>query len=518
MRKLKDFENLKVVDFKSPSDVSKMEEALKKVKSELGKHYKALIGGKWVEAETEIASTNPSKPSEIVGYVPNCGEKEADAALEAGWKAFDSWKFTKAEERAEYLFKIADILTERRFEFDAWMVYETGKNWVEADADLAEAVDMLNFYGREAIRYSKGYEPHQVPGEKNEVRYIPIGVGTIIPPWNFPIAILVGMTSAAIAAGNAVILKPASISSIIAAKTAEVFNEVGLPDGVFNFLPGSGAKVGEYLVKHPKTRFISFTGSKDVGLRINSLAAEHQPGQHWLKRVVLEMGGKDAVVVDETADIDAAVEGIVVSAFGFQGQKCSAGSRAIIVDEVYDEVVQKLKDRVEKIKIGDTSDHENWLGPVSSESAFKKVMKYIDIGKREGKLLTGGKRFGNEGYFIEPTVFIDVDPNARIAQEEIFGPVLAVIRAKDFEDALRIANSTEYGLTGALYSKDRARIEKAKAEFHVGNLYFNRKCTGALVGVQPFGGFNMSGTDSKAGGRDYLLLFLQAKSIAERII
>ncbi len=517
MKEIKSFENLRVIDFESSSDVAKMKEALKRVRTELGKHYKALVGGKWLEKDVEITSINPSNPHEVVGYVPSCGEKEADMALEVAWKAFDRWRFTPAEERAEYLFKIADILTERRFEFDAWMVYEVGKNWIEADADLAEAVDMLNFYGREAIRYSKGYKPHQVPEERNELSYIPIGVGAIIPPWNFPVAILVGMASAAIAAGNTVILKPASISSVIAEKIAEVFDEVGLPAGVFNFLPGSGAKVGEYLVKHPKTRFISFTGSKDVGLKINSLAAEHQRGQLWIKRVVLEMGGKDAVIVDETADLDAAAEGIVVSAFGFQGQKCSAGSRAIVVDAVYDEIVKKVKSRVEKIKIGDTSEPENWLGPVSSEGALKKIMSYIEIGKKEGKLLIGGKRLERDGYFIEPTVFIDVNPNAKIAQEEIFGPVLAMIKAKDFEDALKIANSTEYGLTGSLYSKNRERIEKAKREFHVGNLYFNRKCTGALVDVQPFGGFNMSGTDSKAGGRDYLLLFLQAKSITERI-
>lgn len=514
---MKEFENLKVIDFKSPEDVSKMEEALKKVESELGTHYKALVGGKWIGTEKEIASTNPAKPSEVVGYVPSCGTEEADSAIEAAWKAFETWRFVPAEDRAEYLFKAADILTERRFEFDSWMVCEVGKNWIEADADLAEAVDFLNYYGREAIRYSKGYKPHQVPGEVNSLKYIPIGVGTVIPPWNFPTAILVGMTAAAIAAGNPVILKPASVSSIIAAKVAEVFDEVGLPEGVFNFLPGSGAKVGEYLVKHPRTRFVSFTGSKDVGLRINMLAAQHQPGQKWIKRVALEMGGKDAVVVDETTDLDAAADAIVTSAFGFQGQKCSAGSRAIIVDSVYDEIVGKVAERTKKIKIGDTKCHENWLGPVSSGSAFEKIMSYVEIGKNEGKLVAGGNRHGEEGFFIEPTVFAEVDRNARIAQEEIFGPVLALIRAKDFDDAMEIANSTEYGLTGALLSNDKERIEKAKDIFHVGNLYFNRKCTGALVGVQPFGGFNMSGTDSKAGGQDYLLLFLQAKSITERV-
>ncbi|RAM59209.1 1-pyrroline-5-carboxylate dehydrogenase, partial [Mesotoga sp. SC_3PWM13N19] len=294
--------------------------------------------------------------------------------------------------------------------------------------------------------------------------------------------------------------------------------EAGLPDGVVNFVPGSGSEIGDYLVEHPLTRFISFTGSKEVGLRINELAAKHNNGQIWVKRVVLEMGGKDCVVIDETADICAASSGAVASAFGFQGQKCSAGSRIIVVEDVYDEIVRLVKEKTEALTVGDTTDPSNYIGPVINEDAVAKILNYIDVGKREGKLITGGNSLQREGYFIEPTVFADVSPDAVIAQEEIFGPVTAIIRAHDFDHAIEIANGTEYGLTGALYSKDRKRIERAKAEIHVGNLYFNRKCTGALVGVQPFGGFNMSGTDSKAGGRDYLLLFLQGKSISEKIL
>jgi 1-pyrroline-5-carboxylate dehydrogenase len=517
MKKLEEFRNLKILDFKSSDDFEKMQDALKTAKSEFGKHHKAFIGGKWIDTPQEITSTNPANPSEIVGFVASCGEKEAEMALDAAWKAFETWRFTKAQERAQYLLKIAEIMVERRYELDSWMVYEVGKNWTEADGDVAEAVDTLNYYAREALRYSKGYKPYQVYGEKNEVKYIPLGAGVIIPPWNFPVAILTGMTSAAIAAGNTVLLKPASISSVIGSKVAEIFCEAGLPDGVFNFVPGSGSKLGDYLVKNPKTRFIAFTGSRDVGLRINELAAQHQKDQKWIKRVILEMGGKDATVVDETADLDAAAEGIVVSAFGNQGQKCSACSRVIAVDAIYDKLLDKVIERTKKIKVGDLANFENWMGPVSGEEAFKKIMGYIEIGKKEGKLALGGNRIGNVGFFIEPTIFSEVKFDAKIAQEEIFGPVLSFIRAKDFDDAVRIFNSTEYGLTGGAYTKDRNRIKKVKAEFHVGNLYINRKITGALIGVQPFGGFNMSGTDSKAGGRDYLLLFLQAQSIAEKI-
>ncbi len=517
MRKVEKFKNLKILDFKSKEDVLKMEEALKTAKSEFGQHHRAFIGGKWIETQQEITSTNPSNPSEIVGYVASCTEKEADMAFDAAWKAFEMWKFSKATERAEYLFKIADIMKEKRYELDSWMVYEVGKNWMEADGDVAEAIDALNYYGREAIRYSRGYRPYQVEGEKNEVKYIPLGAGIVIPPWNFPVAILTAMTAAAIASGNTVLLKPASIASVIGSKVAEIFAQAGLPDGVFNFVPGSGSRLGDYIVKSFKTRFIAFTGSKEVGLRINELASKNQEGQKWIKRVILEMGGKDATIVDETADLDRAAEGIVISAFGNQGQKCSACSRVIAVDLIHDELLKKVIERAKMIKVGDPSNFSNWMGPVSGDEAFKKITSYIEIGKHEGKLVFGGNKIGNVGFFIEPTIFSEIKPESRLALEEIFGPVLSFIRAKDFDDAIKIANSTEYGLTGGIYTKDKNRIKRTKAEFDVGNLYINRKITGALIGVQPFGGFNMSGTDSKAGGKDYLLLFLQAKSIAEKL-
>jgi 1-pyrroline-5-carboxylate dehydrogenase len=377
-------------------------------------------------------------------------------------------------------------------------------------------VDFLEFYGREAIRYAEPCGVTPFPGESQEVRYIPLGVGLVIPPWNFPCAIMAGMTTAAAVTGNTVVLKPSSDAPLLAAMFVEVLEEAGLPHGVVNLLTGPGGAVGDYLVEHPKTRFISFTGSKEVGLRIIEKAAKLSPGQIWVKRVVAEMGGKDCIIVDSEASVDDAVEGTAIAAFGFQGQKCSACSRAIVDAKVYDEFVTKLVERVKRIKVGPVENRDNWMGPVINERAYESHLAYIEVGKAEGRLVAGGKKAPGDGWFIQPTVIADVRRSARIAQEEIFGPVLAVIKARNYDDALAIANGTEYGLTGAVYTRNRAKIYQAKQEFMVGNMYINRKCTGALVDVQPFGGFNMSGTDSKAGGRDYLLLFLQAKSMTER--
>jgi 1-pyrroline-5-carboxylate dehydrogenase len=357
-----------------------------------------------------------------------------------------------------------------------------------------------------------------MPGEKDTLVYLPIGVGAVIPPWNFPLAICVGMTTAAIVTGNTVVLKPASDTPGIAWQFFALMEEVGLPAGVLNFVTGGGAVVGDTIVRHARTRFISFTGSKEVGIGINRLAAEVQPGQVWLKRVVAEMGGKDGIIVDDEADLDAAALGVAQSAFGFGGQKCSACSRAIVVESVHDAFVEKLMAAIPKfVNVGDPAVYGTYMGPVASERAMKTILSYIEVGKQEGRLLMGGGAVeGRDGWFVQPTVFDDIAPTARLAQEEIFGPVLAIIRARDFDDALAIANNTEYGLTGALYTRNAAKLQRARDEFFVGNLYLNRKCTGAMVGCHPFGGFNMSGTDSKAGGRDYLLLFLQAKSIAEK--
>jgi 1-pyrroline-5-carboxylate dehydrogenase len=509
------FKNEPVIDFTKPENRQAQMEALEQVKHELGQTYPLIIGGKKITSGSTFASVNPSQPDQVIGYFTRATVEQAGEAVKAAAAAFETWKHVPAKERAGYLFSAADLLKQRRFYVDAWMIYEVGKSWPEADADTAEAIDFLEFYAREMVRLAGEQPVVHIESEDSELVYIPLGVGAVIPPWNFPAAIMVGMTSASFVTGNTVVLKPASTSPMIAWQFMRILEDIGLPAGVVNFLTGSGSTIGDALIEHPLVRFIAFTGSRDVGLRINELAAKPYKGQIWLKRAILEMGGKDAVVVDETADLDAAADGIVASAFGFQGQKCSAGSRAIIVEPAYDQVLQKVIEKTKRLTVGDVTKPETYMGPVVDENAMKKITDYIEIGKQEGRLVAGGGHHG-PGYFIEPTVIADVDPHARIAQEEIFGPVLAVIKAKDFDDAMHIANDTEYGLTGSLYSRDQQRIERAKEEYHVGNLYFNRKSTGALVGVHPFGGFNMSGTDSKAGGRDYLLLFTQAKAISAK--
>lgn len=510
------FTNEPYLDFSQNKNVNRLKRALAEVEKNFGKEYPLIINGEKIFTESKFPSINPSFKDQVIGYFSKANKELAEKAIFAATEAFEKWKRVPAEKRAKVLFRAAGIIRRRRFEINAWMISEVGKNWIEADADTAEAIDFLEFYGREMLRYAQKQPLTKVKGEKNELVYLPLGVGVVIPPWNFPFAILVGMTSASIVTGNTVVLKPSSDSPMMGYLFAEIMEQAGLPKGVLNYVPGSGGEVGDTLVAHPKTRFIAFTGSKDVGLHINELAAKHQPGQIWIKRVIAEMGGKDAIIVDSEADLKAAVEGVAVSAYGFQGQKCSACSRAIVDEKVYDKFVEMLKERVEQIKVGPAK--ENYpMGPVINERAQLSILSYIEIGKNEGKLLTGGNKIENNGFYIEPTVFIDVDPKARIAQEEIFGPVLAVIKAKDFDHALEIANDTEYGLTGSVYTKNKKKIQKAKEEFFVGNLYFNRKCTGALVGGHPFGGFNMSGTDSKAGGRDYLLLFLQAKAMSEKI-
>ena len=517
------FSNEPVVDFRVEVNAQAMRAAIEKVRGELGREYDLVIGGQRTRTHREndkIRSLNPARPSEIVGVHQRADREHVQPAMRAALAAFESWKNVAAEERAGLVIRTAGILRKRKPEFNAWMVLETGKNWDEAEADTCEAIDFCEFYARLALRMAEAEPAVQLPGERDLLRYIPLGVGAVIPPWNFPLAIMCGMTVASIVCGNTVVLKPSSDSPTIAAKFFEALEEAGLPPGVVNFCPGSGATFGNGLVEHAQTRFIAFTGSRDVGLDINVRAAQHHPGQLWIKRTILEMGGKDSIVVAADAALDAAVEGVAASAFGFQGQKCSACSRAIVDTSLYDEFVGKLRARVARIRIGDPAENAP-AGPVVNASALKSIIKYIEIGAKEGRVISGGRLAAlsgfDDGYFIEPTVIADVAPTARIAQEEIFGPVLAVIRARDFNDALAIANNTEYGLTGAVYTASEQQIERAKNEFHVGNLYINRKCTGAMVGAHPFGGFNMSGTDSKAGGSDYLYLFSQAKSIGEKL-
>lgn len=507
-----------ILDYTSDKHHQDYQKGLDLVNSYCGLHYDLIINGKRIRRDDVYTSTNPSNHQHVIGTISQASIKEADLAMDVALERFKSWSQTPASFRADVLFKAANLIRKRRFEFNALLTLEAGKPWVEADADVAETIDFLEYYGRQMLELEnidhKILSRHNL--ERNEYRYIPLGVGIIITPWNFPLAILCGMTSAAIVAGNTVIIKPASTTQVIAYKFVEVLEEAGLPKGVLSFLPGKGSEIGEYLVNHPKTRFVSFTGSKAVGVSIYEKAAKVQPGQIWLKRVIAEMGGKDAIIVDKHADLELAAQSIVASAFGFSGQKCSACSRAIIHADVYEEMIDKIKHLTSQIQLGDVSDVKHIMGPVNDQVAFDKIMSYIEIGNKEGKLLIGGHGDDSKGYYIEPTIFVDVDPKARIMQEEIFGPVLAICKASDFDEALEIANDSEYGLTGAVISKHRKNLEKAKATFHVGNMYLNRKCTGAIVGYQPFGGFNMSGTDSKAGGPDYLILHMQGQSITEQ--
>jgi 1-pyrroline-5-carboxylate dehydrogenase len=514
---LQPFKNEPYTDFSKPENRTAMERALSDVRRQLGREYQLLIAGERVTTGDLLKSVNPSNPAEVVGVHHKANADLARASVEKAYANFTEWSRTSAQERVQMLLRAGAIFRERKLEFNAWLVFEAGKTWPEAEAETAEAIDFCEYYARQMLRFARPEKPVQLPGERDDMEYLPLGAGIVIPPWNFALAILCGMTTAALVAGNTVVVKPSSETPTIAQKFAEVLLEAGFPGMCFSLLVGSGAQVGDILVTHPKTRFISFTGSRDVGLRINELAARPQKGQIWIRRVVAEMGGKDAIVVDRECDLDAAVQGVLQSAFGYQGQKCSACSRAIVDEAVYDDFLDRLKERVSTLKVGPSDSPDNYMGPVISEGAKKSIMEYIETGKTEGRLVAGGSAASEGGYFIEPTVIADIESDGRIFQEEIFGPVLAVTKARDFDHALKLANDTQYGLTGAVYTLNREKIDKAREQFFVGNLYINRKCTGAMVGAHPFGGFNMSGTDSKAGGPDYLLQFLQAKSIAEKI-
>lgn len=513
------FRNEPYLDFSVPENREAMRQALAKVRSELGRKHFLLIDGQKIFSDPTFNSVNPSQPSEIIGIHPKATADQARHALEACHAYFPTWAATPAEARIQMLLRAGDLIRLRKLEFNAWLCVESGKTWVEAEGEVAEAIDFCEYYARLMMKHANPEPTFQMPGEHDRMVYLPLGTGVVVPPWNFALAILVGMTVAALVTGNTVVIKPSSETPTIAAKFADLLLEAGFPPQSFAFITGSGAEMGDTLTLHPLTRFVSFTGSKEVGLRIVELAAKPQKGLRWIRRVVAEMGGKDAIIVDSEADLDAAVTGVFQSAFGYQGQKCSACSRAIVDASIYDAFLEKLKPLVDAATVGSPEDPAYYMGPVVSERAMKSILNYIETGKTEGRLLSGGDRVPNaDGYFIRPTLIADVDPTARIFQEEIFGPVLAVTKANDFDHALALANDTEYGLTGAVYSKNRDKIERAKNEFFVGNLYINRKCTGAMVGCHPFGGFNMSGTDSKAGGPDYLLQFLQAKSIAEKVL
>jgi 1-pyrroline-5-carboxylate dehydrogenase len=510
------FKNEILSNFDDPVIYEEMSNAIKNVDREKGKQHFLLINGKENTGDQTFLSINPSDEDELLGTFYKGTIGQVDEAINSAWEVFEQWRKFPVEEKSMILIRTAAIMRRQKYDLAATIVFEVGKNWVEADADVAEAIDFCEFYAREALRYSRRDDLFPIPSELNQIRYLPLGVGSVIPPWNFPLAILTGMTTAAIVTGNCVILKPASDSPWIAKKFMDILQEAGLPPGVVNLINGSGPEIGKYLVAHPRIRFVAFTGSMEVGLTINRLAASKSGGQRWIKKVIAEMGGKDAIVIDNNCDMEMAAKGVLSSAFGFQGQKCSACSRAIVHKKVYDEFIDRIKYLTEQLTVGPVKYYKNYLGPLINAEALKKAMHYIQIGLKEGKLVTGGEKVKGKGFFIRPTIFKDVASDAQLAQHEIFSPILAIIKADDFDQAIKIANNTIYGLTGSIYSFNRENILKGKKEFYVGNLYINRHCTGALVGVHPFGGFNMSGTDSKSGGRDYLALFTQAKVISEK--
>jgi 1-pyrroline-5-carboxylate dehydrogenase len=511
------FRNEPVLRFDTAEIRAQAEAALAEVRRRAAFRVDPLwIGGRAIE-RSPVPSENPSRPEEVVGRASQAGAAEAEQAMAAAHAAFRDWRRVPARERAMVLLKGAAEMRRRRLELDALEVLEAGKTWPEADGDVAEAIDFLEYYARQMLRLDAPIPVVPIEGEYDEAFYVPLGVGVVIPPWNFPLAILTGMTSAALVTGNSVVLKPASPTQLIAGELVSILHAAGLPPEVLQYVPGPGGQIGDLLVDHPLTRFVSFTGSREVGLRIVERAARTQAGQRHIKRVVAEMGGKDAILVDETADLEAAARAVIASAFGYQGQKCSACSRLILVDAIYDEVTARVAHLAEGLAVGEAERFDVAMGPVIERRAYEKIQTYRQYGREHARVLAGGGEVPGPGYFLPATVFGDVDPDGRLGQEEIFGPVLSVIRARDFDHGLEIMNGTEYGLTGSVFSSRRDRLARARAEVEVGNLYFNRGCTGALVGVHPFGGFNMSGTDSKTGSPDYLLLFMQAKSVAERL-
>ncbi|MFQ5960832.1 MAG: L-glutamate gamma-semialdehyde dehydrogenase [Candidatus Methylomirabilales bacterium] len=513
------FHNEPELDFAGEEPRRRMQEALAFVRSRFGRSYPLIIGGEEVRTTRELVSRNPACPEETVGRSSLADLNAAGRAVAAANSTFPAWASTSPRTRAEFLFHAATIMRRKRVELAAWEVFEVGKPWAEADADVAEAIDYLEYYGREMIRLGEARRLGDAPGEINEYRYQPRGVAGIIAPWNFPLAILTGMTSAALVTGNTAIMKPAEQSPIMAWHLMAIFRDAGFPPGVVNYLPGIGEEVGEYLVTSPSIDLVAFTGSRGVGLRIYEVAAKVEQGQRGPKRVIAEMGGKNAIIVDEDADLDEAIRGVVASAFGYAGQKCSACSRAIVVGSAYDAFLGRLAEAAASVRVGPAEDPGTVVGPLIDEEAHRKVLGYIEHGRGEARpILETDVSHLTSGYFVGPTVFADVSPLATIAQEEIFGPVLAVIRAASFEEALEVANATEYALTGGLYSRSPAHIERAKEAFRVGNLYLNRKITGAIVGRQPFGGFKMSGIGSKAGGPDYLLQFVESRTITENTL
>ncbi|MEO8349289.1 MAG: L-glutamate gamma-semialdehyde dehydrogenase [Acidobacteriota bacterium] len=514
---LPEFRNEPLTDLSLEANRNVFEKALARVEARLPIDGKNRIGGKEVGASKHFESVNPCDRKQVIGRFPQGTKDDAERAVEAAAAAFPAWSRVPPEERSALLLRISAIFRKRKHEFSAMMVLEEAKSWAEADADTAEAIDFCEFYAREMERLAQPQPLTPYPGEKNDLEFIPLGVCAVIPPWNFPLAILCGMATAALVTGNTVVLKPSSDAAAIATMFLDACEEAGVPDGALNFVTGPGSTVGNVLVEHPRTRMIAFTGSREVGLQISEKAGKVASGQIWIKRAILEMGGKDFILVDETADIEEAANGVVAAAFGFQGQKCSACSRLIVHEKVHDELLEKIVAKTKTLTVGDVRDPGNAVGAVINAGAQKRILEYVDLGRKEGRIVAGGEPGPADGFFVMPTIVDGVKRSSRLAREEIFGPVLAVLTVKDFDEGIAVANDTEYGLTGSLYSQDRDRLARGRRELFCGNLYLNRKCTGALVGVHPFGGFNMSGTDSKAGGREYLYLFTQAKAISEKL-
>ncbi|MCL1465577.1 L-glutamate gamma-semialdehyde dehydrogenase [Argonema galeatum] len=511
----KAFPNVADTDYADKEERARSLQAIQTIRQQLGKTYSPLINGEYVNTSQIVDSVNPSNPSEIVGKIGLLSVEQAEQAIQAAKAAFPAWRKTPVRERAGVLRKAAELMEKRRHELTACMVLETGKPIREGDGEVSEAIDFCRYYADEMERLEQGYN-YDIPGENNRYNYQPRGISLIISPWNFPLAIPTGMTVASLVAGNCTLLKPAEVSSVITAKLTEILIEAGVPSGVFQYVPGKGSTVGSYMVKHPDVHMITFTGSQEVGCQIYADAAILQPGQKHLKRVIAEMGGKNAIIVDESADLDQAVAGVVQSAFGYSGQKCSACSRVIVLESIYDVFVPRLVEATRSLNVGAAENPSTKVGPVIDANAHKRIKEYIEKGRQEAKVALEMSAPEN-GYFIGPVIFSEVSPTGIIAQEEIFGPVLSVIRVKDFQSAIDVANGTNFALTGGLYSRTPSHIEKAQAEFEVGNLYINRGITGAIVSRQPFGGFKLSGVGSKAGGPDYLLQFLEPRAVTENI-
>ena len=509
------FPNAADSDYADAAQRQQAYNAIAQVRLELGKTYLPLIDGEYIQTEQIVDSVNPSNPKEIVGKIGLISVEQAEQAIQAAKAAFPSWRKTPVTERAGILRKAADLMEKRRHELSGWMVLEVGKPLNQCNAEVSEAIDFCRYYADEMERLDQGYK-YDVAGETDRYYYQPRGISLVISPWNFPLAIPTGMTVSSLVTGNCTLLKPAEVSSVIASKIAEILVEAGFPKGVFQFVPGKGSTVGDFMVKHPDVNSITFTGSQEVGCQIYAEAAILRPGQKHLKRVIAEMGGKNAIIVDESADLDQAVAGVVYSAFGYSGQKCSACSRVVVLAPIYETFVNRLVEATRSLNIGDAEKPSTQVGPVIDAKAQKRIKEYIEQGKQEAEVALE-MAAPDDGYFVGPVVFKDVSPTATIAQEEIFGPVLAVMKAQSFSEALEIANGTNFALTGGLYSRTPSHIEQAKAEFEVGNLYINRGITGAIVSRQPFGGFKLSGVGSKAGGPDYLLQFLEPRTITENV-